>query len=121
MKIIIPINAVAQERPRFKNGRCYDPPRSREFKREVGYLVKDAWKDTPMIEGTARLDVTFYRRTLNCDVDNLVKALMDALQGICYKNDSQIWELNAKKRISSTPRIELDISAMEADNENNTR
>ena len=41
MKISIPI---AQERPRFKNGRCYDSPRSREFKREVGYLVKEAWK-----------------------------------------------------------------------------
>ena len=109
MKLVLLIDAIPQERPRFKNGKCYDPPRSRLFKREVGYLVKALWKDTPLIEGKVKLDVTFYRAKINCDVDNLVKALMDALQGICYKNDMQVVELHALKCCDETPRIELDI------------
>lgn len=36
-------------------------------------------------------------QNLNRDIDNMVKATLDALQGICYKNDMQIYKLTMAK------------------------
>lgn len=35
------------------------------------------------------------------DLDKLVRALCDALQGLCYLDDSQIIEINATRRYAS--------------------
>lgn len=42
--------------------------------------------------------------------DNLQKALFDAMEGIVYKNDSQICIIeNIKKVYGTTPRIEIEL------------
>ena len=44
------------------------------------------------------------------DVDNMAKAIMDALEGLAYKNDSQIYSLLVVKYYSDNPRAEVMIS-----------
>jgi Holliday junction resolvase RusA-like endonuclease len=44
------------------------------------------------------------------DLDNLVKALADALNGVAYEDDSQIYSLKAKKLYSQEPGIEFVIT-----------
>ena len=39
------------------------------------------------------------------DVDNIEKAILDALNGIAYKDDNQVFELYAKKRYGEEDRI----------------
>jgi len=44
------------------------------------------------------------------DVDNLLKAVLDALEKLAYKNDSQIVRAVIDKDYSERPRLEMTIS-----------
>ena len=41
------------------------------------------------------------------DVDNILKIVMDGLNGIAYPDDKQITDAHVKKRYSSEPRVEV--------------
>jgi len=43
------------------------------------------------------------------DLDNVAKAILDALNGILYKDDNQVVELFVTKRYSDNPRVEICI------------
>lgn len=49
------------------------------------------------------------------DIDNVVKAVLDALNKIAYDDDGQVCELTARKFYSSYPRLELYLEEMEGD------
>jgi len=49
------------------------------------------------------------------DVDNLAKALLDALNGIAFNDDSQVVILNIQKRYSDKPRTEFEIKEVSCD------
>ena len=44
------------------------------------------------------------------DLDNLEKLIFDALEGVIYKNDSQICSKFTSKKYDDTPRIEILLS-----------
>ena len=46
-------------------------------------------------EGLVVVRCDFYRPRRDADPDNLFKAIADAMQGIVYKNDSQIVDMRA--------------------------
>ena len=41
------------------------------------------------------------------DLDNIAKAILDSLNGIAYKDDSQIVSLLISKKYSDRPRVEI--------------
>lgn len=43
----------------------------------------------------------------NGDIDNLAKIVMDGLNGVAYKDDSQIVQLVINKKYSEEPRVEV--------------
>ncbi len=43
------------------------------------------------------------------DIDNVIKSILDALNGLAYHDDAQVITLIAKKRYSDTPRVEVSI------------
>jgi Holliday junction resolvase RusA-like endonuclease len=47
------------------------------------------------------------------DVDNISKIICDALNGISYKDDSQIVRLNVIKRYAEIPSVEVEIKTIE--------
>lgn len=47
------------------------------------------------------------------DIDNIIKLVADSLNGLCYKDDTQIVELEAKKYYSNNPRVEVFIEDIE--------
>ena len=126
--IIVPGEPVAQGRPRFGNGRVYDPPKSREYKDYVR-LVASAHKSTQVLSGPVIMTVDIYRGipaswtkkkqeqaergivkpTLKPDVDNYVKAIKDALNGIVYHDDSQVTCLVISKHYAREPRVEIRV------------
>lgn len=137
MKLIltIPGEPCAQGRPRFTTQggfvRAYDPAKSRNYKAFVRMIasqeiIKQGWKPTEMplyAKITAYLGVPTskskkfkqgalngeIRPTKKPDMDNLVKTVQDALEGIAFKNDSQIILLVAAKFYSEEPRVEIEL------------
>lgn len=47
------------------------------------------------------------------DADNYIKALLDAANGILFKDDGQIAVMSAQKLYSLEPRIEIEIDRLE--------
>ena len=41
------------------------------------------------------------------DLDNVVKAILDALNGVVYRDDAQVVNLVATKRYATEPRVEV--------------
>ena len=52
------------------------------------------------------------------DVDNIAKAVCDALNGVAYKDDSQIVRLFVHKFYSHIPRVEVEIFDVGTEMEN---
>lgn len=59
-----------------------------------------------------RVDVTFYFKNKNSDIDNGIKPFLDILQKKYKFNDSRIYELNVKKVISKQEGIGFYITAI---------
>lgn len=59
-------------------------------------------------EGMMKLGII--KPTKSPDVDNILKTVMDALEKLAYKNDSQICHVVIDKDYSERPRLEITIS-----------
>lgn len=46
------------------------------------------------------------------DIDNLAKSILDALNGVIYKDDSQVVVLTLQKYYDDDPRAEITIEEM---------
>ena len=139
----IPGQPIGQGRPKFStiNGhvRAYDPEKSRNYKAYVRLLATQAMKDRgfTMIEGPCVLSINAYFEvpkskskkfreaalngleypTKKPDIDNIIKAIQDALNGLAYKDDALIVRLGVTKLYSEIPRVE--VSLIEWDREQN--
>ncbi len=60
----------------------------------------------PLVKGTEEHEPSLSSR----DVDNMEKFVMDALQGICYKNDNRVWFNSHAKLRSNTPKVSIIIT-----------
>lgn len=110
VSFFIPGDPVPQGRPRacLIGGRVvmYDPKTSKDWKKIVSQVASLYCKKP--FSGALSLELTFWlRKAKSCkeadpikrpDVDNLGKAVMDACNGILYKDDSQIISLSVYKR-----------------------
>jgi Holliday junction resolvase RusA-like endonuclease len=43
------------------------------------------------------------------DIDNIIKGLFDAINGLCWKDDNQVCRLTASKVYDEDPRIEFEV------------
>jgi Holliday junction resolvase RusA-like endonuclease len=69
------------------------------WKQRVRSACVSAWKQAERpIDGPVRLRVTFYREFKLGDVDNLVKPIQDALQGVAYRNGRQVTDVTGRGR-----------------------
>lgn len=84
------ITPVPKGRPRFGRGRVYTPHETTQFETSVRWLLRQ--QKAPMLTGRLAVDATFWIGSQLADGDNYMKALLDAMQGICYANDRQVRE-----------------------------
>ena len=99
--------------PRFNRGRAWYPEWYDGYKEEIGLAAK--MSVSGVFAGPVALSVTFaipipkswpkYRRAKmewsahaqKPDIDNLVKALLDAVTGIMFEDDRQVYSISADK------------------------
>lgn len=84
------------------------------WKHQIRLVCIAAWgRDRRPLDGPVRLQVTFYRETALGDVDNLVKPVQDALQGVAYHDDRQISDVTGRRRdIDSSFKVRYMSSAL---------
>jgi Holliday junction resolvase RusA-like endonuclease len=119
---------IAQGRPRaFRHPaggiRVYDPANSRDWKRTVQAQVLPVKPDVPFA-GALRLRLLFElprpkslpRRVVHHvkrpDVDNLAKAVKDAIRSVVYQDDSQVVELEVRKVYGDQPGVSITAEAL---------
>lgn len=134
-KIVINLEPMAQSRPRFaRRGRgvvAYEKKEMKVWRAECSRLIEEAFEVKKLIEGPLKIDATFYiqppkyisskkklkekleAEEIFCskkpDIDNFLKALLDSMTGIIFKDDGQVVECRARKLYSLKQRIEFEI------------
>ncbi|WP_079708105.1 RusA family crossover junction endodeoxyribonuclease [Paraliobacillus ryukyuensis] len=137
IKFTIPGEPVAQGRPRAgktKYGKTvlYDPRKSKNYKQYIK-LVASQHVPHKQIEGQISMHLKIYRQipksmtkklrkasideihrpTTKPDCSNIAKGIEDALNGMIYKDDSQIVDLHVSKFYSENPRVEVEIKVLD--------
>lgn len=133
IRIVVPGRAVAQSRPRLttRGGRphAYEDARSRVYKDFVRECAFDQYRGEPL-SGPVALGVEELRVVPKSwpasrreaallghdsewpgkpDIDNVVKAIMDALTGVAWADDAQVVRLDASKRYGLEDCVEITV------------
>lgn len=122
---------VAKARPRFVKRQnfvqSYTPQKTKTFEQTVAEAAKKAMGASEPLEGPLALSVRIYRvipkswskqkikdaerneiRPISKpDIDNYIKAVMDACNGVLWVDDSQVVELHSHKAYSKYPHVEI--------------
>lgn len=127
----MPGNPIAKGRPRFWNGRAVTPPRTRNYEIDLAWNAKIAMQGHAPIEGPLKVEVLaafsvpiswtpakrkdaligLIRPTGKPDLDNVLK-ILDALNGIVWRDDAQIVTAAIMKRYSDRPRLRIEVEAL---------
>jgi Holliday junction resolvase RusA-like endonuclease len=118
-------------------GRIVDAnPNARDWQWRVAQVAGEQLNGRPLLEGPLRLDVCFYRTrpkshlgtgrnagtvkasapawpTTEPDLTKLVRAVEDALTGVCWRDDAQIVEQNAAKLYAAQVRCEIRVEDLD--------
>lgn len=125
-----------KERPRFcHNGQIYTPKQTTTYEQQI---IFDYYKQCGNVKfnenSQLELSVAAYfkipksgskkkkaemriggiRPTKKPDGDNILKAVADALNGVCYKDDKNIVKMSIEKFYSDVPRIEVVVQEVKA-------
>ena len=131
--VTIPGEPVSKGRPRMtKRGHTYTPKRTVDYERMVQTLFH-AQYGSPILEGPILLQLDLYfqipksrskavrkrmqqgldRPCKRPDIDNCMKSVSDALNGIAYKDDSQIVAAVFQKFWADEPRAVVTIEELD--------
>ena len=110
---------IPKGRPRFYGGHAVTPEKTRKYEK----LIRDSWEHG-IVEGkNIMVDIEFripipqsYSKKKKAelewtphnkkpDLDNLVKAVLDALNGVAFEDDSLISDINASKTYAEEPGV----------------
>ena len=130
LTIWFPIEPMPKERPRFtKSGKAYTPKKTQDYEKKIADYFRSHpqrfkfEKDIPVAVNLvfgmpipkstpkSRKEAMFegiIKHTKRPDVDNMAKAVLDALShGIAWEDDSQIVRLTVTKEYTKEPYVYL--------------
>ena len=130
LNLTIPGECVPKARPRLGRYGTYTPEKTKVYERYVKVTIQKA-KLKP-VDGPLKVELTIYRKipksfskvkrnkaisgellpTTKPDIDNYVKSVLDASNGMLYHDDNQIVELIARKLYAEEPRVEIRIEEL---------
>ena len=115
------IEPVPKGRPRVTRYATFTPKKTLVFEKEIAHLARTYYTKKPL-EGHLAVLLKFYLKrgktvkiqypTVKPDIDNLIKSVLDPLNGIIWGDDSQIVEIAVSKRYETDkkpPGIELTV------------
>ncbi len=130
ISFIVPGNPQAKQRPRWSRTRMYSPSDTVNYETYVKEMFVISYPDFIPLEGALRMTITAHmlipkstskkkmklmidriiRPDKKPDWDSLGRIVSDALEGLAYKNDSQIVTGIVHKWYAIRPRLEIEIT-----------
>jgi Holliday junction resolvase RusA-like endonuclease len=107
-----PSKARARFNGRGSKARAFTPERTRAGEEALGWAVKAAKPGLrPDPDGSFEVNVAFYTATWQRrDLDNMVKLVLDACNGVVWEDDAQVTAIHARvNRADPRPRTDLVI------------
>jgi len=110
-KITVNGNPIPKGRPRVYRGHAVTPEATRDYEALVRSAAAICWQGEPTTE-PVRVELLFWRSNkIRCDIDNLTKAVLDALNGVVWEDDEQIIQLVAYKNYNKDrPRVDIKVT-----------
>ena len=133
IQVSIPGEPVAKGRPRFSNGHAYTPKKTRQWEKQAKKYAIIAMIGKPILVGAvmvhviatfnlppswpkwkqeAALDDKLFH-TAKPDGDNVLKAAKDAMNGIVYADDAQVFSTLVTKRYGTIPGVHINIEPVD--------
>ena len=115
-------------RPRFtKNGHAFTPQATRDYENLIAESFKAAGGE--LFDGYVCVNISafykipqattkvkrgmiergFLKPAVKPDIDNVLKVVLDALNGVAYKDDSRVVSVTARKVYSFEPKIVIEM------------
>lgn len=82
-----------------KGGRMVKTEAARSYQERVGWIARKAVSE-PRTERLTVVVTVYPPRGIGQDLDNLPKNIFDALNGVAWKDDSQVWFFSVERRQS---------------------
>ncbi len=95
MTLNLPYPPSANRYWRLWRGRAVKSTEAKSYQRSVGLLARAA--GVKLLHGEVRVTIDVVRPIKRGDLDNSLKVLFDALNGILWEDDSQIVEIHASR------------------------
>lgn len=92
---------------RLYQGRRYLTPEGREIKDYYAQCVAVQWRKKPLLGPVAVQITLFFADNRRRDLDGPLKALIDAMTGVVFKDDSQIVHLRVDKEKAKEARVRI--------------
>ena len=109
LTLTFPLPPSANRYWRTGNGHVYLSAEAVAYKQTVGWTAREQGISDPWA-GDLGIRLRVYRARKAGDLDNKIKVILDALNGVAWLDDSQIVYIEAhRKDDKDNPRIELDI------------
>lgn len=78
----------------------------REWTEEVHAVASRSWDAEQPFNGPLAVTITYFYDRVELDVDNIPKPVLDALKGLIYADDSQVFDLICRKRnLNDNPQV----------------
>lgn len=139
VKLVFNIEPQSQLRPRAAYTRLghivvYDPKQTHAYKQQLRSLAQSQYTQEALTTAL-KVDVSFFRPVqksistiererrirgehrpvVKADIDNYIKAVFDALNGVVWQDDKQICDLVAHKYYTDRPRIEIEVTPVNSE------
>lgn len=135
VEFIIPGEPVGKQRPKasFQMRRIYTPEKTINYEsfvkhcyygnphfceRQVGVNMK-VYLPIPSSTSKKKQQQMLDKIIRPCkkpDIDNVIKSVLDGLNGVAYEDDKQVVELHAEKYYDLTPRVEVKLWSISSTN-----
>lgn len=128
LRFQVPGTPQGKGRARFGNGRTYTPAKTVAYEGLIALAAQDAMAGRELIDGPVHLVVTAIFpipkswspkkraaaqwHTSKPDGDNMLKAVGDGLNGIAFKDDSQVVCAKVTKQYGDKPGLDVLVEAL---------
>lgn len=139
VSFVVPGEPVGKGRPRVStiggHARMFTPKKTANYETLVSMAAQQAMADRELIEGPVMVELQILvgvaaswskKKTAQAlagqvmptkkpDIDNVLKAICDGINGIVFKDDVQVVDVHSRKRFSETPGVRVKVVPLMGD------